>query len=247
MTDPNQPPPGPSGLLVIDKPYDLTSMTVCRAVKRRLVAGGAMKKIKVGHGGTLDPLATGVVVVLVGKATKLCDAVMAGEKRYLAEVDFAHRSDTDDREGDLTEIHVLRAPERAEVEAACRRFVGEIRQRPPAHSAIWIDGERAYHLARKGEAPEMAERTVVIHSIDVLDYQWPIARLDIRCGKGTYIRSLARDLGRALGVGGILSNLRRTAVGRFTIDQATALDELPETLGQTDLLDPAGFIGPAPI
>lgn len=225
-----------SGLLIIDKPYDLTSMTVCRAVKRRLVNGGYPKKTKVGHGGTLDPLATGVMVVLVGKACKRCDEVMAGEKRYTAEIDLSKRSSTDDKEGEITTMSFFRAPTREEVEKAVAGFVGQIQQRPPAHSAIWIEGERAYHMAREGRAPEMAARTVFVRSIDILEYAFPILRLDIRCGKGTYIRSMARDIGKALGVAGMLAGLRRTAVGEFTIERAVPLEMLPEKLTGADLI-----------
>ncbi|MCC6660828.1 MAG: tRNA pseudouridine(55) synthase TruB [Phycisphaerales bacterium] len=231
-----QPSNTPSGLLVIDKPLRLTSMTVCRVVKRRLVAAGAPKRVKVGHGGTLDPLATGVVVVLVGNATKLCDSVMAGEKRYVADVDLSRTSTTDDLEGELVEIAVASPPTREQLDAACAMFVGTIPQRPPAYSAIWVAGERSYHMARAGRAAELPARPVVIHSIAVLGYDWPIARLDIRCGKGTYIRSLARDLGVALGTGGMLAALRRTAVGEFTIERAAPLNDLPERLVQADLL-----------
>jgi tRNA pseudouridine55 synthase len=229
----------PSGLLVIDKPEDLTSMTVCRAVKRRLVAAGFSKKIKVGHGGTLDPLATGVVVVLIGRATKLCDAVMAGRKRYVAGIDLSRVSTTDDREGELTAVPVARPPTRAEVEAAAARFVGVIQQRPPVHSAIWVDGVRSYHLARKGKGTELPARPVEIHSIVVMAYEWPRVVLEVECGKGTYIRSLARDLGGALKCGGMLESLRRTAVGRFAIQEAVPLDSLPERLTQADLREAA--------
>lgn len=236
MTDPRQ-PQTPAGLLIVDKPRGPTSMHLCRIVKAKLRRGGAPKNTKVGHGGTLDPLASGVVVVLVGRAaTRLCDEVMAGEKRYAAEVDLAHRSTTDDAEGELTEISLLRAPSREEVEAVCSRFVGTIQQKPPAHSAIWIDGERAYKLARDGEAPEMKARPVDVHAIDIVEYQFPRLVLDVRCGKGTYIRSLARDIGTALGAGGMLAGLRRTAVGEFTIDRAITLDDLPEPLLPEHLL-----------
>lgn len=236
MTDPRQ-PKTPEGLLVIDKPRGPTSMSVCRVVKACLRKGGAPKSTKVGHGGTLDPLATGVVVVLVGRAaTRLCDRIMAGEKRYTAEIDLAHRSTTDDLEGQLTEIHLLRAPSLEEVRAACARFVGEIDQIPPAHSAVWVEGERAYHLARAGKDPALKPRPVTIHSIDILDYAFPRLTLDIRCGKGTYIRSLARDIGLALGAGGMLTALRRTAVGEFTLDRAIPLDAVPSPLLQEHLL-----------
>ena len=227
-----------SGILVIDKPETLTSMTVCRAVKRRLVAGGAPKGIKVGHGGTLDPLATGVMVVMVGRATKLCEKVMHGRKGYLTGIDLSKISTTDDREGDITEVPVAHPPTRDEVEAAAAKFVGTIQQRPPAHSAIWVGGRRSYHLARAGKAEDLPARPVVVHSIRVLEYAWPRLTLDVECGRGTYIRSLARDLGKALGTGGMLVSLRRTRVGEFTIDRATPLDSLPESLGQADLMGP---------
>lgn len=230
-------PTNPVGLLVVDKPEGPTSMDICRVVKARLRKGGAPKSVKVGHGGTLDPLATGVVVVLIGRAaTRLCDEVMAGEKRYIAEVDLSRRSTTDDREGEQTEISVLRAPGLAEVEAACARFVGTIEQVPPAHSAIWIDGQRAYKLARAGEAPEMKAREVEIHAIGIVGYAYPRLVLDVCCGKGTYIRSLARDVGMALGVGGMLAGLRRTAVGRFQLEDSIRLDDVPSPLLQADLL-----------
>jgi len=228
--------PSPSGLLVIDKPEGLTSMDVCRRVRARLRRGGAPKGVKVGHGGTLDPLATGVLVVLVGGATKMCDRIMAGEKRYLADVDLSAFSTTDDAEGERTEVRVERAPTREAVEAAGARFVGAITQVPPAYSAIKVGGRRAYRMARAGEVPEMEPRPVTIHAIDLLGYEWPHALLDVRCAKGVYIRSLARDLGRALGTGGVLAGLRRTAVGEFTIDRAVPLDALADPLTAADLI-----------
>lgn len=227
----------PTGLLVIDKPLGRTSMHVCRVVRARLCAGGAPKRVKVGHAGTLDPLATGVLVILVGKATKLCERVMAGEKRYAARVDLSAFSTTDDREGQREEADVPEPPLREDVEAACARFVGEVMQTPPAFSAMKVGGRRAYRLARDGQTPRLEPRPVVIHACDLVVYDWPIAELDVRCGKGTYIRSLARDLGRSLGTGGMLDALRRTAVGRFTIERAVTLDALPDVLTQEDLLD----------
>lgn len=230
-------PTNPVGLLVVDKPEGPTSMDVCRVVKARLRNGGAPKSVKVGHGGTLDPLATGVVVVLVGRAaTRLCDEVMAGEKEYVAEVDLAHRSTTDDREGELTVVDMTGVPGRDDVEAACAGWVGLVQQAPPAHSAIWIDGERAYKLARAGEAPEMKTRPVEVHAIRIVEYEFPRLVLEIRCGKGTYIRSLARDIGGSLGVGGMLRALRRTSVGRFRIEDATHLNDVPSPLMQEHLL-----------
>ncbi|MEX2217837.1 MAG: tRNA pseudouridine(55) synthase TruB [Phycisphaerales bacterium] len=232
---------GPSGVLVIDKPEGITSMGVCRRVRGKLVAGGAPKRVKVGHGGTLDPLATGVLVVLVGKATRLCERVMAGEKRYLAGVDLLRRSTTDDREGETTEVNVLTPPTEAHLREALAKFVGTIMQAPPAYSAIKVAGERAYRMARAGRAPELAPRPVAIHSIDVVDYRFPVVTLDVRCGKGVYIRSLARDLGAAVTGAGMLLSLRRTQVGQFRIEDARRLADLPDPMSEADLLPvPAG-------
>jgi tRNA pseudouridine55 synthase len=213
-------------------------MDACRVVKRRLIAGGALKKVKVGHGGTLDPLATGLLVILIGKATKLCDLVMAGAKSYTADVDLSAFTATDDAEGERQEVAVTTPPTRAMVEAMLPRFTGVIQQRPPAFSAMKVGGQRAYKLARKGRAVLLVERPVRIDAIRVLAYEWPRLALEIDCGKGTYIRSLARDLGAALGVGGHLAGLRRTRIGRFSIDRARSMDALPDTLTQADLLEP---------
>lgn len=234
-TDASETPPL-AGLLVVDKPLRLTSMSVCRVVRARLIHGGAPKRVKVGHGGTLDPLATGVLVVLVGRATSLCDAVMAGEKRYEAEIDLSRSSTTDDLEGEFEPAPTDRRPALADVEAALPAFTGEILQAPPAYSAMKVGGRRAYDLARRGEAPRLEPRPVVIHELRVLRYDFPSLVLDVRCGKGTYIRSLARDLGRALTGAGMLTGLRRTAVGRWTIDDARPLEAVPDPLRQEHLL-----------
>lgn len=229
-----------SGVVVMDKPEWVSSAGLCRLVKGRLRKLGAPKSLKVGHGGTLDPMATGVVVVLVGKMTKQCDAVMAGEKQYLAGVDLSAFTASDDRETEREVVAVETPPTLDQVRAAAAGFVGEIDQKPPAHSAIWIDGKRAYKLARRGDEVEMAVRRVVVHEIRVLAYDWPMVTLDIRCGKGVYIRSIARDLGVALGTGGTLAWLRRTRVGPWTIREAVTPERwkrealvTPVTAGQT--------------
>ncbi|HED54145.1 MAG TPA: tRNA pseudouridine(55) synthase TruB [Phycisphaerales bacterium] len=231
--------PSPIGLLVIDKPLHKTSMHVCANVRARLRRGGSPKRIKVGHGGTLDPLATGVLVILIGKATKLQDRIMVGQKRYLAGIDLAHTSRTDDREGPIEPIECDPVSE-SSIRAVLPDFIGTIMQRPPAFSAMKIEGRRAYHLARNaehaGDMPSLKPRPVRIDTIDIVSYEWPILTLDISCGKGTYIRSLARDLGRTLGAGGMLSSLVRTSVGPFSIEDARTLDDLPESLTQHDLL-----------
>lgn len=228
-------PPTIRGLLIVDKPVGPSSMAACARVRAALRRGGAPRRVKVGHGGTLDPLASGVLVILCGKATPLCNRVMAGKKRYHARIDLSAFSTTDDREGERTEVPVAAPPSENAVCVAAAGFVGETLQRPPAFSAMKVGGQRAYALARKGKAVELEPRPIVIESIDVLAYEWPFVELDVRCGKGVYIRSLARDLGTALGTGGSLDALRRTAVGRFTIDRAIELDALPEVLSQADL------------
>lgn len=229
-------PPDPiAGVLLVDKPVGPTSMAVCARTRGALVAGGAPKKIKVGHGGTLDPLASGLLVVLVGPATRLCDEIMAGEKRYTAEIDLLHTSPTDDLESQPVPAEIAHQPARADIERILPRFTGRIMQAPPAHSAMKIGGKRAYHLARAGKLDRLEPRPVEIHAIGVVSYDWPRLSLDIRCGKGTYIRSLARDLGAALGAGGMLAALRRTAVGRFSVADAAPLEQLPRTLTQEHL------------
>jgi tRNA pseudouridine55 synthase len=263
-------PVSPSGVYLVDKPLGRSSMDVCRWVRRRLVLGGAPKRVKVGHGGTLDPLATGLIVVLVGKATRMCEVVMKGVKEYAADVDLSACTATDDAEGAREEVvptpgwpvagavagvggvpagHMVepgsavvgtrgacRVPTEEEVRGACARFVGEVMQRPPAFSALKVEGQRAYDLARRGEAVELAARVVRIEAVEVEAYAWPVVRVRVRSGKGVYIRSLARDLGAALGVGGTLMSLRRTRTGAFDVKDAVRLEALPERMGQGDLM-----------
>lgn len=245
-THPSPEPAEPlSGLLLIDKPADrrITSMTVCRSVRRRLFAGGERgsknipRSIKVGHAGTLDPLASGLMIVMVGRATKLCSAMMDGAKTYVAEFDCSRSSNTDDLEGEIELNPPSDDPGEAAVRAALTGFTGLIQQRPPAFSAMWINGERAYALARAGASPEMKLRPVRIDAIDLLAINWPRLTLRIDCGKGTYIRSLARDLGLALtGHAGCLAALRRTRVGEYSVDNATPLNSLPDAMTRADLL-----------
>jgi len=224
-------------VLVVDKPLGLSSAAVCNAVRRR--SGGA----KVGHAGTLDPLATGVLVVCLGAATKSIAAIQAAPKRYTAEIDLSAFTATDDAEGEREEVAVAIPPTRERVEAACAGFLGEIEQLPPVYSAVHVGGRRAYDLARRGDLAERpAAKRVRIDAIDVLAFDWPRLTLDVRCGKGVYIRSLARDLGGGLGTGGTLAGLRRTAVGGYTVDEATPLDELPEEPGGWT----PGMLGTAP-
>jgi tRNA pseudouridine55 synthase len=224
-------------LLLIDKCEGFTSMDVCAILRTRLRRGGAPKRLKVGHGGTLDPMATGLLVVMVGASTRLCESVMAGEKEYEASVDLARVSSTDDREGEVRDVHPDAIPSCERVEEALRALTGEIEQRPPAFSAIKVGGRRAYDVARGGGEVALPARKVLVHEITIHSYTWPRLDIHVRCGKGVYIRSLARDLGPLLGCGGMLTGLRRTRVGGWSVSRARRLDELPDTLTQSDLLD----------
>ena len=248
MTDPNSNPAHvqPTGMLLIDKPLRRTSMDMCAHVRARLRRGGAPKRTRVGHGGTLDPLATGLLVILTGKGTKLTERIMVGEKDYVATVDLAHRSATDDAEGDREAIPIERVPERSDIEASLGAFRGTIMQTPPAYSAIKVDGKRAYALARSGEPPTLKARPVEVHAIAIEAYEFPELKLAITCGKGTYIRSLARDIGIALGTGGMLTALRRTRIGAFDVASAVTPDQLPAEMTVDDLLPiPASLSEPS--
>jgi tRNA pseudouridine55 synthase len=209
------------GILNVDKPPGVSSAYVVSGVKRLLPRG-----IKIGHAGTLDPFATGVLLLLVGKATKACEQLMGTRKGYDATVKFGARTPTDDPESTEEPVAVSRIPDEAEVRAAAAQFVGAIEQRPPAFSALKVDGQRAYKLARRGDVVELKPRTVRVYSLDLIDYAWPLARLRIECGRGTYIRAIARDLGDALNVGGHLTQLRRTFVGDYHAKTAVTPEQL---------------------
>ena len=196
------------GILVIDKPLGMTSMRAVERVRRAL--GGA----KAGHAGTLDPLATGVLIVAIGRATKQIPFLMGLEKRYETEIDLSATTATLDAEGERVPAPPRESPPTAvEVERALAGFRGTFLQAPPAFSAVKIQGRRAYDLARQGEAVEPQARAVTVHELHLLDYAWPVARLSIRCAKGFYVRSLARDLALALGTLGHCLSIRRTAIG----------------------------------
>jgi tRNA pseudouridine55 synthase len=213
------------GLLNLDKPSGLSSARVVDRVKRILQE--RPRGTKLGHAGTLDPFASGVLVLLIGKGTRQCERLMDQPKQYDATVKLGATTATDDPESPEVPFAGLGAPpERSAVESLLPRFRGAIEQRPPAFSALKIAGKRAYELARRGEAVELQPRTVHVYGIELLEYQWPHVRLRIDCGRGTYIRSIARDLGEALGTGGYLTALRRTRVGPFAIEAAVTLEKL---------------------
>jgi len=219
---------GLDGIVNLDKPVGWSSAKAV-AVVRDCIGGRGRR---MGHAGTLDPTASGVLVLLVGRATCLSELLMDAGKEYVATVRLGAVSSTDDAEGEIAVPASQRPgvpasssapiPDRRQVEQALARFIGHITQRSPAHSALKIDGKRAYNLARRGRAFNPPTRTVHVQAIDLLDYRWPDIQLRIACGRGTYVRALARDIGQALAVGGYLAGLRRTRVGPFRIEQAIA-------------------------
>ena len=185
-----------------------------------------LRPAKTGHAGTLDPLASGVLVVCVGPATRLIDYVQRMPKRYRATFLLGRTSPTEDIEGEVKMLANAPQPSRDEIASAAARLTGEIRQRPPAYSALKVAGRRAYDLARAGHEIELAPRTIIVHSIDTIDYAYPQLTLDIRCGSGTYVRSLGRDLAESLGTGAVMSALERSEVGHFHIADAWPFDRL---------------------
>ncbi|MCP4378728.1 MAG: tRNA pseudouridine(55) synthase TruB, partial [bacterium] len=221
------------GLLNINKPVGPTSHNVVAQV-RKLIAN---KKIKVGHAGTLDPFANGVLVVCVGPATRLADYVQRQPKGYRAVITLGATSDTHDTEGEITKNpHAATvAIDDINIKSVLKTFVGQIDQIPPAHSAVHVNGLRAYDLARAGHKLDLPARKVNIYRIDLLEFQYPNLTIDISCGSGTYIRSLARDIGEKLGVGAYCSGLTRTSIGKFNLSDAIDMDSVDPP---ANLIDP---------
>ena len=223
-------PGGMFGFFNVNKPAGPTSHDIVARI-RCILAG----PVKVGHAGTLDPFASGVLVVCVGAATRLAEYVQGQPKCYSVEVALGATSSTDDPEGRITETPQASPPDEAEVRRVLAGFVGLIDQVPPAHSAVHVEGRRAYSLARAGRDVRLPARQVRIHRIELLSYKYPHLRLEVLCGSGTYMRSLARDVGAALGAGGYCLHLTRTAIGPFVLSQALAVEKLDP---RRDLLDP---------
>ena len=204
----------PCGVLILNKPAGLTSREAVDYVFRPL------KGNKVGHAGTLDPLASGVLVVCVGAATRLIESVQRLTKTYRTVVRLGARSDTLDADGRVVAVTDPPVPGEGEVQVALASQVGTILQIPPQFSALKVAGRRAYDLARAGRTVDLAARSVTVHRVDLFRYAWPCLELEIECGGGTYIRSIARDVGEALGCGGLVEELVRTRIGPFTLAEA---------------------------
>lgn len=253
-------------ILLVDKPEGMSSFGVVARVRRKLSGEAGMvtvkgkdgvlrekrKKVKVGHTGTLDPFATGLLVLLVGKGTKRANEFLKLDKEYIATVRLGATSTTGDPEGEITVlvdvegkvvendgkvfdgflgrsdggVRDVRVPDLTDVEKAVEKFVGETEQRVPSYSAVKINGKRAYRLARAGKEVEMPVRKVRIDEIEILDYKWPDLTIRCQVSSGTYIRALGEDIGRELGVGGYLTELRRTQVGEYRVEEAKKLEEL---------------------
>jgi len=210
---------GPARIVLIDKPEGPTSFDAVRAVRRLLGVR------RVGHGGTLDPFATGLLVLGIGPATRLLNLVVAGRKTYRARARFGQETDSGDPTGVVVEESGL-PPDSEQIAAAARSFLGTIEQVPPRHSALKIEGRRAYDRVRAGEDFEVPSRRVTVDTFDLLSFDPPFADFEIRCSAGTYVRSLARDLGRAMGSAAHLVALRRTAIGALSVDEAVGLDTI---------------------
>ena len=208
-----------NGILVIDKSAGWTSQDV--AAKLR----GVFHERRVGHGGTLDPMATGVLPIFIGRATRAAEFLESAEKEYVAGLRLGVVTDTQDTSGNILETHPV-AVTREEVQAALRQFLGPIEQIPPMYSAIKINGQKLYELARRGQEVERKPRSIAIHELELLEGADADYLLRVRCSKGTYVRTLCHDLGRALGCGGCMSSLRRTRAGSFTLSQAVTMQQV---------------------
>lgn len=223
-------------ILLIDKPAGWTSFDVVAKIRGQIrhayKAQGVKptkRQLKVGHAGTLDPFATGLLVILLGDATKKAGAFLKLDKVYEADIHLGKISTTGDPEGDFTEVSDVR-PSEQEVRAVLTQFTGEIQQRPPIFSAIKINGQRAYKLARDGKELELAERTVTIYNIELLEYSYPIVKIRTHVGSGTYIRSLAVSIGEALGTGAYCQQLRRISIDRWNVSDAVSPQDVLSAL-----------------
>ena len=209
------------GVLNIRKPPGVTSRDVVNRIQRLI------RPEKCGHAGTLDPMATGVLLVCVGPATRLASMLQGGRKTYVAEFVLGQVSDTDDSTGQIVHRPIPETlPSAERIEQILQEMTGTISQVPPTYSAVHVDGQRAYSLARQGLEFTLNAKEIQIHSIRVLNYEWPRLDLEINCGSGTYIRSIARDLGEQLGCGGLMSRLERTRIGTFSVADAVSAEEL---------------------
>lgn len=222
-------------ILYIDKPYEWTSFDAVKrlrgAIQRRL----GVKKLKVGHAGTLDPLATGVMIVCTGRSTKRIEELQAGVKEYIATIALGATTPSFDLETKIDATYPTDHITRELAEQTLKKFIGRIEQVPPAFSACKVDGQRAYKMARKGREVELKPKILVIDEIELLDFSKTQITIRVVCSKGTYIRALARDIGAALNSGGHLSALRRTKVGEVSIDDCLTVEQATTLIAETEI------------
>lgn len=223
-------------IFYIDKPYGWTSFAVVGKLRYHISKRLGVKKIKVGHAGTLDPLASGVLVVCTGKATKRIDELQAGVKEYIAEIKLGATTPSFDLETEVDATYEWEHITREKVEDVLQtQFVGCIEQIPPAYSACKINGKRAYKMARNGDEVELKAKTLIINEIEVLEMEGDKLVIRVLCGKGTYIRALARDIGVALGSGAHLTGLRRTRVGDVTIENCMTVEDAVDMIKTVEI------------
>lgn len=221
------------GFLLIDKPTGITSFDVVRIVKKIF----GVKRV--GHSGTLDPLATGLLLIAVGEGTKLLEFFIGVDKEYEVVAKFGYRSDTYDADGKIEEIDSSVSKTKNEIlKIICENFLGEIQQIPPKYSALKIKGKKAYELARQNQEFELKAREVKISSFEILDFEWPLVRFGVVCSSGTYIRSLINDLGEKLGCGAYVQELRRIQIGQFSVEQALSLEKIKASIQLNNFLVP---------
>ncbi len=218
---------------IIDKPYEWTSADVVRKIKFQLRKCG-YPKIKIGHAGTLDPLATGILIVCIGRATKQVEALQAERKEYIAELQLGATTPSGDMEHEVDQHYPMEHITREAVEEALRSLTGEREQLPPLYSAKKISGVRAYEFARAGEEVELKKALINIYDMELVEYDLPRIKIRVECSKGTYIRSLAFEIGEALNSGAYLSSLRRTRSGSFVVSEAHTLDNFMEKLRERE-------------
>ncbi len=228
-------------IFYVDKPLRWTSFDVVKRIRGVLSRRTGIKKLKVGHAGTLDPLATGVMTVVTGRATKRIEELQAHTKEYVAEIRLGATTPSFDLETEVDAEYPWQHIGREQIVEALSKFVGAIKQVPPAYSACKIDGKRAYKMARKGKEVNIKAKELVIDEIELVGMQLPVITVRVVCSKGTYIRALARDIGEALGSGAHLVGLRRTRVGDIRVESCEQVDRLIDRLEKEEIVLPEGF------
>ncbi|HIR37388.1 MAG TPA: tRNA pseudouridine(55) synthase TruB [Candidatus Limisoma gallistercoris] len=230
-------------IFYVDKPLRWTSFDVVKRIRGVLSRRTGIKKLKVGHAGTLDPLATGVMTVVTGRATKRIEELQAHTKEYVAEIRLGATTPSFDLETEVDAEYPWQHIGREQIVEALSKFVGAIKQVPPAYSACKIDGKRAYKMARKGKEVNIKAKELVIDEIELVGMQLPVITVRVVCSKGTYIRALARDIGEALGSGAHLVGLRRTRVGDIKVESCEQVDRLIDRLEKEEIVLPEEFSG----